>query len=73
MKICLKCGAMMSPYPMHGTKHGICADCGGHDEEDTNRPKISGKHMKIEKSPEQKAQAKLKKSLARLRQCIEGW
>jgi hypothetical protein len=27
MKICLHCGAMISPYPMHKTEKGICADC----------------------------------------------
>lgn len=70
MKECLECGAMISPYPMHGTKYGICADCGGHDEDDSRRPKISGKHMKIEKSPEQKAQEKRNKMLAPLRQYL---
>jgi hypothetical protein len=27
MEICLHCGAMISPHPMHRTIKGICADC----------------------------------------------
>ena len=67
MKICMECGAMISPYPTHGTKRGLCSDCGGQDEYDPNRPKIKGKHMVIEKTPEQKEQEKKNKLTARLR------
>ena len=73
MKECLECGAMISPYPMHGKKYGICAECGGHDEEDHNRPKIKGKHMIIEKTPEQKAQEQRNKMLAPLRQHLRRY
>lgn len=27
METCLHCGAMISPYPMHKNKIGVCADC----------------------------------------------
>jgi len=55
MKICLECGEMISPYPMHKTEHGLCSTCAeesGIDvspEIDHNRPKIKGKHMIIQK------------------------
>lgn len=56
MKICLECGSMISPYPMHKEETGICDDCfglGSTNPVDHCRPKIKGKHMIIEKSPEQ--------------------
>lgn len=59
MKVCLSCGSMISPYPMHKEETGICEDCFkdmGIDHKnpvDNNRPKIKGKHMVIEKSPGQ--------------------
>ena len=68
MKECIICGAMISPYPIHGTKRGICAECGGSDEVDSRRPKISGKHMRIEKSEEQKKQEEIKKNIIKLRE-----
>jgi hypothetical protein len=72
MKVCLHCGAMISPHPMHREVPGICADCHNEtldmvtsamgmkttpehlkavDEIDTNRPKLRGKHMMIQKTP----------------------
>lgn len=56
MEICMECGAMISPYPMHKEKLSICDECAGvsgHNPVDHSRPKIKGKHMIIEKPKEQ--------------------
>jgi hypothetical protein len=58
---------------MHKQDWGICADCmrdGGHenvqdDPVDTNRPKIRGKHMMIQKSQAQILMERRKRELGR--------
>jgi len=61
---------MMSPYPIHKDTTGFCADCARDmginvpdDPVNTNRPKIRGKHMVVQKSQAQIMMEKRKKEL----------
>jgi DNA-directed RNA polymerase subunit M/transcription elongation factor TFIIS len=72
MKICMFCGAMISPHPMHKQEKGTCDDClkdfGISERIDPNpvdngRPKMRGKHMVVQKSQAQIMMEKRKKEL----------
>lgn len=74
MKVCGRCGTMISPHPMHKQETGTCDEClkelGIHDPYFLNnegingdRPKIKGKHMVIKKSQAQLAMEKRKREL----------
>jgi len=72
MKICMFCGEMISPHPLHKTEKGICATCTKEhtgidveDEIDTGRPKMRGKHMVIKKSQAQILMEKRQKELGK--------
>jgi len=65
---------MISPHPMNKQDWGICADCmreNGHGDvpddpvNDGPRPKISGKHMIMQKSQAQILMEKRQKELGR--------
>jgi len=59
MKVCLHCGSMISPHPIHKTESGYCATCARElgfscpDDPvtDGGRPRMRGRHMVIKKTP----------------------
>ena len=79
MKICLECGEMISPYPIHKTEHGTCDNCSrewekelglpegtfGNNPIENSPPKIKGRHMIVKKSQAQILMEQKKRQLGK--------
>lgn len=73
MEICMRCGTMISPHPLHKTKSGLCADCmrdlgvnvPDDPVNDGPRPKLKGKHMVVQKSQAQLLMEKRQRELGK--------